>query len=182
MNHLFSRLLLVGVLGAGAMGCRHSLHYSSHGIHRHHDGAETIAVVAGVIAGAALVEAAREPEPERVYYSTVYYYGPPPPPTPRSPRDLVEDDVELPPFDPHAARSALNGIEVSTCREAGAPTGFGHAKVTFNPDGRISKVVVDEPPGMSEAAAKCIGDRIGTATVPPFKGSLVTMGTTYHVR
>jgi hypothetical protein len=28
---------------------------------------------------------------------------------------------------------------------------------------------------------KCIGDQLGTLTVPPFKGSLVTMGATYHL-
>ena len=93
----------------------------------------------------------------------------------------MKADDELRSFDPHAARSALNAVDVTSCRLEGAPRGFGHAKAVINPDGRISKVVVEEPAGMSAEAAKCIGDRIGTATVPPFKGSLVTVGTTYHV-
>lgn len=184
MNHLLSRLLLAGVLGAGAMGCGHSFRHSSHG-HHHHGGAEAVGLVAGLIVGAAIAEAAsssREEDPERPYrYYSNGYYGPAPVVS-RSTRDLLQEDVASPPFDAHAARAALSEIDVSPCREAGAPAGFGHAKVTFNPDGRSSKVVVDEPSGMSAAAAKCIGDRIGTATVPPFRGSLVTMGTTYHVK
>ncbi len=145
-----------------------------------------VGLVSGLIVGAAISEAAassRESEdPERPYYYYSNGYFGPPPVVARSTRDRVEVDVELPPFDPHAARAALNEIDVSSCRASGAPTGFGHAKATFNPDGRISKVVVDEPAGMADEAAKCIGDRIGTAMVPAFKGSLITVGTTFHVK
>ena len=184
MKPLLSRIVLAGLLAVSVMGCRHSLSYSRSGhVHRHDSGAEV--VFAGLLLGAAIGAAAAStpPEPEPQYYSNVYYvYGPPPAPLPRSARDNVEQEVALASFDPHAARVALNGIDVSSCREAGAPKGFGHAKVVINPDGKISKVIIDEPAGMATDAAKCVGDRLGTATVPPFKGSLVTMGTTYHVK
>src|SRR5688572_5928208 len=46
--------------------------------------------------------------------------APLPPPLPRSPRDVVADDAEdLPPFDPQAARAALNRVDVSECRGSG---------------------------------------------------------------
>jgi len=93
-----------------------------------------------------------------------------------------EAPVELASFDPHAARRALDAIDVSPCKAAGARSGFGHAKVTMNPDGTASKVVVDEPTGMTPEAAKCVGDRLGTATVGPFRGSMVTVGTSFLVK
>ncbi|AKV01519.1 hypothetical protein AKJ09_08182 [Labilithrix luteola] len=83
-------------------------------------------------------------------------------------------------FDATAARTALGMTDVSGCRNLGAQ-GYGHAKATFNADGRISKVVIDEPRGLTRSAVKCIGDRLGKATMPEFDGSLVTVGTTWYV-
>jgi hypothetical protein len=183
----FIRFLIAGILSIVLLGCGT---YSRHGryghVHSRGGGGSGVALAVGVLAGAAIVAASssssdrREPEPERVYVNNVYYVNGPPAPTPRSTRDEVKDSG-LPAFDPQAARVALNNIDVSGCREAGAPKGYGHAMVTFNPDGRISKVHIDVPTGLSQDAASCIGDRMGTATITPFKGSLVTMGTTYRV-
>ncbi len=92
----------------------------------------------------------------------------PPPPAPPS-------------FDALRARNELAQVDLTKCRETGAPRGFGHAKVTFNPSGDISKVVIDEPAQMPASAAKCIGDEIGRSTIPVFSGSLVTVGTTWFV-
>ena len=97
-------------------------------------------------------------------------------PAPASPSALPP-----PPFDAKAARRALAGVELDACRAAGAPRGYGHAKATIDPSGDISKVIIDEPAGMSVAVVKCIGDAIGRVTVPEFTGSFVTVGTTYFV-
>lgn len=184
-----SKVLLAAALAFGATGCGHS--YTSHGRHHHHrhrsDAVDMIA--AGLFVGAAIVDLAAstsrsspEPEPEPVpVYRTYTYDAPTPTPTPRSARDAVPEDAASPLFDAHAARAALNAVDVSSCRSAGAPAGYGHARVTVNPDGVVSKVVVDEPRGLSAAAAKCLGDRIGAATVPPYRGSLVTMGTSFRI-
>lgn len=104
--------------------------------------------------------------PERVEVATARAPAPPPPP---------------PSFDALRARQELAQVELAKCRESGAPRGYGHAKVTFNPSGDISKVVIDEPAAMAGPAAKCIGDAIGKTTIPVFNGSLVTVGTTYFV-
>jgi hypothetical protein len=86
-----------------------------------------------------------------------------------------------PPFDAIRARTELARVDLTSCRETPAPRGYGHAKVTFNPSGDISKVVIDEPARLTPEAAKCIGDAIGRTTIPTFDGSLVTVGTTWLV-
>lgn len=176
--HSSMRACLGLLLVVSATGCAPAVYH-------HHHSDVGVAIVAGAMAGVAVAELASRPppppEPEPRVTNVYYVYGPPPPPLPRSPRDVVADDRELPSFDPVAARAALNAVDVSACRAAGAPSGLGHARIVVNPDGRISKVVIDEPAGLPSAAAKCIGDTIGAATVAPFRGSMITMGTTFLV-
>lgn len=136
----------------------------------------------GLIVGSALANAAASHhEHERV--TVVYVNGPPTytAPPPSLPSRSVPSDDSLPAFDPVATRTQLSAVELSKCSDSGAPRAYGHAIVTINPSGDISKVVVDEPGGMPESAVKCIGDEIGKVHVPPFRGSLVTMGTTWYV-
>lgn len=139
----------------------------------------------GMILGSALANASSHHEHERTTNVTTVVYANSPPThypaaTPPPERSSVPDN-QLPAFDPAAARSKLAAVELSKCSDSGAPRAFGHATVTFNPSGDISKVVIDEPGGMYDAAVKCIGDEIGKVRVAPFRGSLVTMGTTWYV-
>lgn len=187
----FARLLVSGLLATVAGGCGHALRSTSstsgHYHYHHRDNDVAGAMFAGVVVAAAVAELAQS-EPERVpepvvYPRTVYvYYGAPAAPLPRSARDTAPEVDALPAFDPQVARTALNDVDVSPCVLSGAPRGYGHAKVILNPDGRISKVTIDAPESMSAEAIKCVGDRLGAASVPPFRGSLVTMGTTFNVR
>lgn len=140
----------------------------------------------GLIVGSALANAAsshHDHERTTVVYvnNSPGYYPAPGPPPPPSRNDRMPVDDPLPTFDPSAARSALTAVELSKCSDSGAPRAYGHAIVTINPSGDISKVVVDEPGGMPAAAVQCIGDEIGKVRVTPFRGSLVTMGTTWYV-
>jgi len=114
----------------------------------------------------------------RVYYTTNNYNNAAPPPVATPPRPVAND---APPFDSNAARTQFNDIDVTSCRDAGTASGFGHANVTFSPDGRVTKVLVDEPRGLSTEAVSCVGSRLGTVSVSPFRGSAVTMGTTYRL-
>jgi hypothetical protein len=178
MKPLLSRLALAALLAAMVSGCAPT----ARSIHGHRHGGAGAALVAGIIVGAALAEIAsssRQPQPEPEVYSPYPY--PAPPPLPPSPRDRVDEDHPAPAFDPRAARAVLSSIDLSACRQAGARAGFGHAKVTIDANGNVSKVVIDEPAGLSADAVKCIGERLGAATFPPFGGSL-TIGTTYYVR
>jgi hypothetical protein len=85
-------------------------------------------------------------------------------------------------FDPQAARAAFAQVDLSPCREQGAPHGYGHARVTFAEGGNVTKVIVDSPAGLPSSAVACVGQRLGTAEVPAFVGPDVTVGTTYYVR
>lgn len=159
--------------------------YGHYGHTRHTSGGgEAVALGIGLLAGAALASAAdRHPEPEeRVVVSQQIYYvnAQPVPALPASTRDRVPVDDTLPSFDPIGARSALAATDVASCKSPGTAEGYGHATVTFNPDGVISKVVIDEPSGMSPEAVRCVGDRLGTVKLSPFRGSLVTVGTVFR--
>ncbi len=154
------------------------------GCYGRHNGAAIFAT--GLVIGSVLT-ADRHHEHEHEHVTNTYVTVVPAyaatPPSPPSPRDRVRgQESDLAGFDAKAARSSLAAQDVAKCRETGAPSGYGHAKVTFNPSGETTKVVIDEPNGLTPAAAKCIGDELGKATVPEFKGSLVTVGTTWFVR
>lgn len=177
-------LLLTAVLATGCYaGPRRGVYVHSHHHHHGSDGADVAIAAVGLIAAAAIV-ASSEPErrePERVYYQPVYYVNAPPAPAPPpSAKDRVTTD-EAQSFDAKSARAALGAVDLAVCRAEGAPRGYGHAKVTFNPDGKASKVVVDTPDGLPAPAVKCIGDRLGAVTVPEYEGSYVTVGTTWFV-
>jgi hypothetical protein len=142
-------------------------------------------VAAGVLLGAAIVASTHDHQhrPARevvIVERPVYVNAPPPAPMP-PPRDRGEPEENAPGFDAQGARTALGAVDLSACRAAGAPRGYGHAVVTFNPAGNISKVVVDEPNGLSPDAAKCIGDALGKVTVREYKGNLVRVGTSWFV-
>ncbi|MBX3187610.1 MAG: hypothetical protein KF819_11370 [Labilithrix sp.] len=131
---------------------------------------------------AGIVVTGDAPPPSPVYVSNVYYVNgaSPAPVPPRSPRDVARARTELPSFDAAAARARLGAADLSAC--GGSSRGWGHAKITFNPDGAISKVVIDEPKGLSDETVSCIGRELGRVTVPPFSGSYITMGTSFHFR
>ncbi len=99
---------------------------------------------------------------------------------PPSPRDRPVEKA-LAPFDPQAARVALHDVDVAECRDGETAAGFGHAKVTFDPGGYISKVVVDAPSSLSQSVARCVGEHIGAATVRPFLGGPVVMGVSFRL-
>jgi hypothetical protein len=127
-------------------------------------------------------ERSRDDEQER--NANVYLYTPPherSPAPPPSSRDRVRSDDDLPVFDPTAARAAFDRVSLRQCRDLGMPRGYGHAKVLLSPDGRITKVIVDEPSGLDARAAHCVGERLGTVSVAPFRGSVVTMGVVWFV-
>ena len=97
-----------------------------------------------------------------------------------SPRDEVPPPSP-PSFDPITARNALANVDLAKCRDEGAPRIQGHAKVTYVSSGNISKVLIDQPGGLSLAAVTCIGREIGTARVHAFGGASVVVGTSWNV-
>lgn len=138
--------------------------------------------VGGALVGAAI---AAHHDHEVVYYEPRYvvvtepyvYVPPPAPPARETPPGPVP-----PSFDAAAARNSLDAVELDSCREQGAPKGYGHARVTFAAGGNVTKVVVDSPSGLSTEAVACLGAHLATASVPTFEGAPVTVGKTWLVR
>lgn len=182
MSDLFGRASKV-LLAAGlatALGCAPTTYSSYHGhFHHHHGGSGAGLLVAGVIAGVAVASLAAEAE--RPPPSTaVYVYSAPPSvviatPAPAAPPPPRADD--LPPLDPTATRAAFESVDLSACH---APTVYGHAKISLNPDGHISRVVVEDPPDLDPQVAQCIGREIGSVTTPKFRGGMVMLGITFR--
>jgi len=107
--------------------------------------------------------------PRRVYVERVVYEPAPVAVRPSEPPHVRE------------ARAALSRIDVAPCRDAGAPKGQGHAHVTYEPDGRAAKVVVDLPRGLSNDAVACIGERLATAQINPYEGRAFDVGVTWFI-
>lgn len=85
------------------------------------------------------------------------------------------------PFDRGAASASLSGINVSSCKVAGGPTGQGHVTVTFLPDGSVQSAVVDQGPFPGTSVAGCVGGRFKGAHVPPFGGAPVRVGKSFSI-
>jgi len=114
------------------------------------------------------------------------YYPPGParydaPALPASPRDRVSNEPGAVRFDPTQARAALAGTDLSSCREQGTPRGYGHALITFGENGFPTKVVIDDPAGMSPTAVKCVGEKLGAQTVASFAGPAPDVGVTFFI-
>jgi hypothetical protein len=144
--------------------------------------------VAGAVAGVAIATSEHH---HHVHEHVIVYEPIPVPPPPRplvyvpppAPPDRDRPaDPPPPSFDASAARSALSAVDLGACKAAGAPAGYGHARVTFVETGHVAKVVVDSPAGLSPDAVQCIGNRLGTAEVSPFEGSEIAVGHTWLVR
>jgi hypothetical protein len=182
-----SMLVSVFTLQGCLSGHHHRSTSYSHHSHGHHGSsdAELVGSAIGLVAGIAILAASSErPRREEPVYvqQVVYVNGAQPAPLPASPRDrVITNEGAIPGFDAKRARIALGSVDLSSCRVVGAPRGYGHATVTFNPDGGASKVIVDTPSGLGDLAVKCIGDRLGAVRVPEYKGNLVSVGTTWFV-
>lgn len=139
-----------------------------------------VALGTGMLVGAAIVANEDRPREEVVVYQSappVYVVTQPArvaPPPPQPPPAV--------PFDPTAARESLENVDLGACRAAGAPLGYGHARVTFRPDGTVSHVAIDSPAGLSDPAVRCIGAALGTATAPVFDGAPAAVPVPFYVR
>lgn len=84
------------------------------------------------------------------------------------------------PFDRGAAAGALGAVNVQSCKRPDGPTGTGHVKVTFVPDGSTSTVTVDGSFAGTDVGA-CIEGRYRLVRVPPFTGTLTNVGKSFTV-
>jgi len=83
------------------------------------------------------------------------------------------------PFDRGAAAQAVGQVNLSSCKNAGAPTGASHVTITFNPDGSVAAAIIDGGPLAGTSAGSCVANKYRNARVPPFSGSAVRIGKTF---
>ena len=115
---------------------------------------------------------------------TIYPAGPvryDAPPLPASSRDRVANGPAVVRFDATQARAALGGADLSSCRQQGARRGYGHAIVTYSDAGFATKVVIDDPAGLSPTAVRCVGEKLGGQTVAAFAGPATEVGVTWFI-
>jgi hypothetical protein len=89
----------------------------------------------------------------------------------------AEEPAALAPFNPAAARSALEraAAAASTCRKADDPSGVASVTVTFVPSGRATSARISGPPFAGTTTGGCIAAKMRTAKVPPFSGDRMTV-------
>ncbi len=68
----------------------------------------------------------------------------------------------------------------ASCKRSGGPSGSGQANVTFSPDGHVSAVSVSGSFAGS-AVGRCVQAAFRGATVPPFRGSPVSVARTFTI-
>ncbi len=79
-----------------------------------------------------------------------------------------------------AGLDIMNSI-LASCRSPGGKTGDGKITVSFNPDGHVSRAVVDEPPFAGTPEATCVSSRFKQAKIAPFTGGPGTIVYTFHI-
>ena len=143
------------------------------------------AIATAPAVGAAIVAARGAPEilaPAFVPPAIVAPVTPPQPDPP--PLDAPESPGPAPlgSFDPVSARSSLARADLGACRSLGLPRGYVHARVAFDPSGRVTRVELDAPGGLSRAAVTCAGESLAAARARPFSGGAeVVVGVTAFV-
>jgi hypothetical protein len=111
----------------------------------------------------------------------------PAPSPPPQPAPVAASAPTTPPtsqgFDPNAARAALdimNGV-LASCRNPGGRTGDGTISVTFTPDGKVDRAMVDEPPFVATPEGACVASRFKQAKMAPFQGAPGSIVYTFHI-
>ena len=168
LSNALGRLLVAAFFATTASGCAAAFPASQLAL-------RTATIVAGV-------ELQEKWDAEAAAAKPLYVYEPGDFDPINAPADLPETKAKtntVPAFDAASARTALHEVELGPCATGRAT--WGHGVVTFAPSGRIAKVVIDGPDGLSAETARCIGDRVGTAQVTSFSGGDVTTGVTFYV-
>ncbi len=85
------------------------------------------------------------------------------------------------PFDRGAAAAALGSVNVAGCKKGDGPTGSGHVKVTFGPNGTVQSAVVDQPPFAGTAVGGCVAGKFRSAHIPAFGGAAISVGKSFVI-
>jgi hypothetical protein len=83
-------------------------------------------------------------------------------------------------FDRAAAASSLGAINVQHCGSSGQ-VGTGHATVTFNAQGRVSNVIVDDANFAGSPAGRCVQAAFFSARAPAFNAQSASIGKSFTI-
>jgi hypothetical protein len=89
--------------------------------------------------------------------------------------------VPVDPFDPAAARAAVEQAVIGDCPLRGIDPGVARAAVIFDPKGFAKRIAIAAPPDLSPEAINCINDKIGTVRIAPFAGGGRTVDAQWQV-
>jgi hypothetical protein len=70
---------------------------------------------------------------------------------------------------------------IGGCKNASGPTGNGHAKITFQPNGTVSAVEIDGGPFPGTSVGGCVAGKFRGAHMSPFAGGAVTVGKGFSI-
>jgi len=59
--------------------------------------------------------------------------------------------------------------------------GPGHAMITFQPDGSVSSVVVDDGPFVGTSVGACVEQRFREVRIRPYDGGPVKVGKSFNL-
>lgn len=188
MNRHFGLVAALGLVtasvGTGCAPCAPGAYGHAHfGGYGHPSGVAAVAglVVAGAVLATDAAIASQDPPQDDEEPEVIVVQAPAPLPPQRMQPPAAPRPSPVA-FDAGAAADSLHALDLSTCVDAGAlPRTYGHAQVTFDPSGKVSKVAIDRPANLSAAAVSCLGDRLGQATAPRFDGNPATVGTGFVV-
>ncbi len=85
------------------------------------------------------------------------------------------------PFDRGAASGAIGAVNVQSCAKPGGPTGAGHVKITFAPNGSVSAAIIDSGPFNGTPVGGCIVGKFRGPHVPAFGGGPITVGKSFTI-
>ena len=82
-------------------------------------------------------------------------------------------------FDAAAAGRALEAVDLRRCASGGVAD--GHARVTFQPSGAVSGVVVDTPELAGTGTERCVAEAYRRVAVAAFTGPALTVGKRFRL-
>jgi hypothetical protein len=94
---------------------------------------------------------------------------------------VPQASVRTYPIDRGAVAAALGNVNVQSCKTSDGPTGSGHVRVTFSPDGRVISAVVDSGPFPGTRVGECLASRFRGVRMPAFSGDLITVGKSFTI-
>jgi len=100
----------------------------------------------------------------------------------RTPGSTAPQALPARSFDRELAAKLLgaSATRARSCAKRNGPTGTGHARITFAPDGSITAVVIDAPFADTDVG-RCVAEDMAHVSLPAFDGGPITVGKHFEI-